>query len=129
MIFIGFLFVYSFLTYGLSNLLVNGMGPFNCLHKLRALCHKYVPVIGEMLECMMCTSTNIGWVFSLINLCLFPAVTFTPFNLLFNNFTNYWYLIIIFDALYTTGIVWVIHSFQEMCEKIANYFANTNEDE
>lgn len=130
MMFLCFIILYSFLMYGFSNLLVYGMGPYNVLDKFRNICHKYTPMIGEMLECMMCTSTNLGWILSLINLLLFPQLTFTPFTFLFANNMNYWYLILLFDALFTAGVVWFIHSIQEMCEKIGNYFSNTdNEDE
>ena len=127
MICICFLIAYSFFMYGFSNLLVNGMGPYDCLDKFRNTCHKHVPMVGNMLECMMCTSTNLGWVISLINLLLFPYLTFTPFTYMFGNDITYWYLILLFDALYTSGVVWVIHSFQDMCEKVANYFLNTDE--
>jgi hypothetical protein len=112
--------------YGLSNVLVNGMGPFNCIDTLRQKCNKYVPVIGAMLECMMCTSLNIGWVFSLINIFCFPLVQLTPFNLWIGD-VEYWYLILILDAFFTTGVVWVISSFQEMCERLSNYFSNTDD--
>lgn len=129
MMFLCFIILYSFLMYGFSNLLVNGMGPYNCLDKFRSICHKHIPMVGEMLECMMCTSTNLGWVLSLTNFLLFPQLTFTPFTFLFHNEITYWYLILAFDALFTTGIVWVIHSFQDMCEKVANYFSNVEEED
>jgi hypothetical protein len=38
-------------------------------------------------------------------------------------------LILAFDALFTTGVVWVSHSFQDMCEKVANYFSNVEEED
>lgn len=125
-----FIVLYSFMMYGLTNLLVYGTGPFDILLKGREFCNKRLPMIGKMLECMMCTSTNLGWLLSLINILVFPMLNLTPFVTLFGGLYEYWYLILVFDALFTTGIVWVIHSFQEMCENISNYFYNKNiEDE
>jgi hypothetical protein len=129
MVFIGFLTVYIIAMYGLSNLLVYGSGPFNCLGKFRNLCNKHVPVVGEMLECMMCTSTNLGWMFSLFTMILFPKLSLTPYQILIGGGWEYWYLIIIMDALFTTGGVWLIHTFQEFLETLTNYHINNNNNE
>lgn len=109
-----FFLIYACLAYGLTNLLVYGSGPFNILGRFRELMKKYVPVIGEMLDCMMCTSTNIGFILSLIDICI--PLSFTPFNTLFNN-NDYWLLIILFDGFITSGIVWLIHTLQEFFER------------
>ena len=110
---------YIIATYGLTNLLVYGSGPYNILGKLRDYTKEYCSAIGEMLECMMCTSTNIGWVTSLLNILLFPMIPFTPFNLLIG-YKPYWLLIIIADACFTSGIVWLIHTIQEAFERWNN---------
>ena len=80
-------------------------------------------MIYNMLQCMMCTSTNIGWIFSLINILCFPTLHFTPATMLFGDLT-FWYLIIIFDAFFTSGSVWLIHTMQEAFESITNYLKN-----
>ena len=114
-----FILCYVIMAYGLSNLLVYGSGPFNILIRFREICGKRLPTLGEMLECMMCTSTNVGWVLSLLNIIILPSVPFTPFNILFNNI-NIWYVIIPFDAFITSGAVWLIHTCQETLESITN---------
>lgn len=103
------------MTYGLSNLLVYGSGPFNILGRFRDFSHKYLGTFGDMLDCMMCTSTNIGFVLSILDFFIFHNIMFTPFNILFND-TNLWYLIIPFDGFVTSGVVWLIHTVQETLE-------------
>ena len=103
-------------AYGLSNLLVYGSGPWNVLGKIRDFATKHIKVLGEMLECMMCTSTNIGWIVSLLNIILFPTIPFTPFNILICDI-NMWLLIIIADACITSGTVWLLHTLQEAFER------------
>ena len=116
---------YILCTYGLSNLLVYGSGPFDILGKFREFCDENIPVLGNMLECMMCTSANIGWFFSFINVVFIPHVSITPFMEIIND-TSLWYLIIPMDMFITSGTVWIIHTFQEMMERM---HTNYNEDE
>ena len=111
---------YIIAAYGMTNLMVYGSGPFNILGKIRDYANNHFKTIGEMLECMMCTSTNIGWVVSLLNLFLFPTIPFTPFNFLIGDH-SYWVLIIIADACFTSGSVWLIHTFQEAFERWNNH--------
>lgn len=109
---------YILAMYGLTNLMVYGSGPWNMLGKFRDFSHKYLGTIGDMLECMMCTSTNFGWIMSLINILLIDYVNpFTPFNIIFYD-TSLWYLIIPLDAFITSGSVWLIHTLQETLESI-----------
>lgn len=118
------LLIYIVCMYGLTNLLVYGNGPFNIISKFRNYVQRNFPSIGEMFDCMMCTSTNIGWVLSLINILFLQELALTPFMYMFNCMTNYWYFIIPLDACFTSGAVWLLHSFQEMCESISNNFNN-----
>lgn len=124
-----FLLFYSILMYGCCNLLVYGSGPFDFLLKLRAFANQHIPMLGKMLKCMMCTSTNLGWIISLINIILFPYLILTPCSFLFGSGIELWYIKLLGDAFFTSGIVWLIHSVQDMCEKISNYYANPEEDE
>ena len=109
--------------YGLTNLFVYGSGPWNILGAFRDFAHKNLGTIGDMLDCMMFTITNFGWIISLINILFLPTVPFTPFNIIFNDI-NLWYLIIVLDACITSGSVWLIHTLQEMCESITNKLDN-----
>ena len=114
---------YVVMVYGLCNILVYGSGPFDVLIKFKNWCEYHCSMIYNMLQCMMCTSTNIGWIFSLINILCFPMLHFTPATILFGDL-KLWYLIIIFDAFLTSGSVWLIHTIQETFESITNYLKN-----
>lgn len=117
---LGFLLVsYILASYGITNLLVYGTGPFDVLSKMRDWCDEHIPTIGDMLKCMMCTSTNVGWIVSLLNLMLLPEIPFTPFNIIFD--TPYlWPIIIVLDASITSGSVWLLHTIQEALERWNN---------
>lgn len=112
-------FCYVVMTYGLTNLLVYGSGPFNILVKFREFCGKIHVTFSEMLECMMCTSTNVGLILSIINLMFLPHIPFTPFNWVFDDISLFW-LIIPLDACFTSGCVWILHTIQETLESITN---------
>jgi hypothetical protein len=114
---IEFVLFYILMAYGLCNLLVYGYGPFDIIYKFRMFCYKQFPEVAKMLECMMCTSTNIGFIMSIINILIIPSIPFTPFNYIFSNI-SLWYLIIPFDAFITSGCVWLIHTVQEALESL-----------
>ena len=110
------IFLYVIFAYGLSNLLVYGTGPFDILQKNREFCDKYVPVVGSMLKCMMCTSANIGWISSLLNIIFLPSIKLTPYYLFIGD-GSLWFVIIFLDLAFTSGSVWLIHTLQEMLER------------
>jgi hypothetical protein len=112
--------IYSMCAYGLSNMVVYASGPFNLFTKLRDNSNKYLPSnLGELFECMICFPTWVGIMLSIINIIVCPNLAFTPFNLIFKNI-EYWYLIVPFDGFFTSGVVWLIHTFQEMMERNGN---------
>ena len=110
---------YFLMAYGLTNLLVYGSGPFDILIKFREKCNDIHETLGDMLECMMCTSTNVGLILSIINVFFLPHIPFTPFNYVFDNPMLFW-LIIPMDACITSGVVWLLHTVQETLESITN---------
>lgn len=110
--------IYILFAYGITNLLVYGTGPFDILSKFRKLARRILNTLGDMLDCMMCTSTNIGWIVSLLNL-LFISVPLTPMMILYGGVLP-WYVIIFGDACITSGAVWLIHTAQEMMERLDN---------
>ncbi len=112
--------LYFIFAYGLSNLLVYGSGPLNVLGRFRQLSEKFLPTLGDMLKCMMCTSANIGWITSLLNVVCLPSVPITPFNLVIND-PSLWYVIVFCDLCATSGAVWLIHTLQETLERTGNY--------
>lgn len=112
-----YIIIYILTAYGLTNLLVFGTGPFNILTKLREFAGNLLPTLGDMLDCMMCTSANVGWIASALNIIYLPDLALTPFNLILED-TSLWYLIIPLDLCFTSGTVWLIHTFQEALERI-----------
>ena len=109
------IFVYALFAYGLSNLLVYGMGPYNMLDWVRRMSKKVFGRLGEVLDCMMCTSANIGWIVSLLNI-LYISVPLTPMMVLYQNALP-WYVIIFGDLCITSGLVWLINTVQEALER------------
>jgi hypothetical protein len=107
--------IYFLFAYGLSNLLVFGTGPFNLLSAIRKYARKILNTLGDMLDCMMCTSANIGWIVSLLNV-LFISTPLTPMMILYGNVLP-WYLIIFGDLCITSGAVWLIHNIEEALER------------
>ncbi len=112
-------FVYLLFAYGLSNLLVFGMGPYDVLDWIRTTAKKIFGKLGNMLDCMMCTSANIGWVASLLNY-FFISVPLTPMIILYGTLLP-WYVVIFGDLCITSGAVWLINSIQEALERSNNY--------
>lgn len=112
-------FVYLLFAYGLSNLLVFGMGPYDVLDWIRTTAKKVFGKLGNMLDCMMCTSANIGWVVSLLNY-FFISVPLTPMIILYGTLLP-WYIVIFGDLCITSGAVWLINSIQEALERSNNY--------
>lgn len=110
--------IYILFAYGITNLLVYGSGPFDVLNKFRKLSRRILNTLGDMLDCMMCTSTNVGWVVSLLNI-LFISVPLTPMMILYGDVLP-WYVIIFGDACITSGAVWLIHTLQEALETNSN---------
>lgn len=111
------LFAYIIFAYGIANMIIFASGPFGIFEKWRNFTHRVSDGFGELFTCPMCLSTWIGLVFSAINIWLVPTVAFTPFNMVFG-VGEYIPLVLIMDMGFTSGIVWLIHQFEEMMERI-----------
>ena len=109
------IFCYILFAYGISNMVCYAEGPWGIFEKWRIFAHNISEGFGKLFTCMMCFSTWIGVVFSLIDI-LFKSFAFTPFNVLLGAVAPWW-LIIILDAGLTSGIVWLLHNFEEACER------------
>ncbi len=107
--------VYFIMVYGLSNMMIFSSGPFNIFSKLRTLSYEHTPKIYELLTCMICLPTYIGFVLSLVNIVFFNTTQFTPYNILFSNSLP-WFAITFFDGILTSGFVWIIHTVQMFFE-------------
>lgn len=107
--------VYSICAYGVSFWLVYGEGPFEIFTRFRDWVEKINPQLRKAYNCMNCTPAQVGLVLSTINALLTPHIAFTPFNaLLFGS--GLWWLIIPLDSMFTSGVVYLIHTIQEKIE-------------
>ena len=106
--------LYAIMAYGACNVIVFGSGPFRIFERIRDWADYINEHFGQMFSCMMCLPTNFGIVCSLVNWFLIP-VAFTPFNLVLAG-TGLWWLAMLCDGAFTSGIVWLINTFQEYFE-------------
>jgi hypothetical protein len=106
--------IYSIMAYGICNIVAFGSGPFKIFEYIRYWADEINEHFGQLFSCMMCLPTNFGILCSIVNWFFIP-VAFTPFNLLFLG-TNLWWLAMICDGAFTSGIVWLLHTIQEHIE-------------
>lgn len=106
--------LYCIMAYGACNVIVFGSGPFNIFEHIRYWSDYISEHFGQLFSCMMCLPTNFGIICSVVNWFLIP-VAFTPFNLVFAG-TSLWWLAMLCDGAFTSGIVWLIHTVQEHIE-------------
>lgn len=120
-------FCYILFAYGLANMVCFAEGPFNMFEWWREVANNISEGFGKLFTCMMCFSTWVGLVVSIVDL-LIPAAVFTPFNIVLAG-TGLWWLIPILDAGFTSGVVWLIHNFEEACERhgTIGYIDDNNE--
>lgn len=119
LLFITFL-SYIILAYGLSNMVVYSNGPFHIFEHWRNFAHMIGEQFGELFTCMLCFSTWVGLILSLINSLFLPSIAFTPFNIILASTAPFW-LVMILDMGFTSGIVWLLHQMEEMMERIGIY--------
>lgn len=111
-------FVYTLIIYGITNILVFFSGPFNILDRFRNFMSKIHPTFTDLFSCMCCLGTWIGLIASILNITLCPDIAITAGYRVFGE-VDFWPLILIADMFYASGIVWLIHTLQEMCDRIA----------
>lgn len=112
------IFCYIIFAYGFSNMVVYARGPFGIFEWWRGFTHNINEHLGELFSCMICFPTWVGIMSSVVDL-LFKSFSFTPFNVLLGAVAPWW-LIILLDACFTSGIVWLINNFEEACERHGN---------
>lgn len=105
-------FYYIFMAYGLTNILVYG----KIFNKPRAWISKKSSFLKKLLECMMCLSTWTGMLSSIFFWS--PLMSLQLENRILNwHYGMIYPLAIFLDGMFTSGIVWVIHNIEEMCER------------
>ena len=77
---------------------------------------------------MMCLPANFGWICSLVNWFLIP-IAFTPFNILFDEFPELWWLAALCDGAFTSGIVWLTHNVETLFENKSQEVVEYREEE
>ena len=115
---------YFIFAYGISIVVTQGVGPFNILVKWRAFADWVGPNFGMLFSCMMCFPTNVGIVMSLLNWFLIPAC-FTPFNLVFADFHNVWWMSIVaalMDGFATAAVCYTVHNINDYIDKSTPIF-------
>lgn len=106
---ITYLIIWAFIAYGMSTILVYG----SILEIPRNWIKQHSKFFGELLGCILCTST---WVGFFLSICL-GGLTSSFFDV-------HWLPGIFFDGMLTAGIVWVINSIVEFFEE--NRINNNN---
>lgn len=120
------IFLYCVAAYGLSNMMVFGSGPFRIFEHIRNITDRISEHFGSMFKCMMCFPANIGWAVSLIDWFLVKQIAITPFNILLAG-TNLWWLALLCDCCFTSGIVWITHNVESFFESIADGTSSVQE--
>ena len=106
------LIIFILVAYGMSNILVYGSifsTPRSILHELASTPGIHQPVckfFSELIACMMCTST---WVGFFLSICLGGLST--------RILDIHWLPAIFFDGMFTSGIVWAINGIVEFFEE------------
>lgn len=105
---------YIFVAFGFCNMVAFGSGPFRIFERIREWSEGISEHFGLLFKCMMCLPANFGWIMSVINWFLIP-VAITPFNIILAG-TGLWWLAMILDCCFTTGVVWLLYVLDEWLE-------------
>ena len=116
------------MCYGWSNMQVFGSGPFRIFEHIRNITSLISEHFGQMFQCMMCFPANLALVLSLVDWFFLKQIAFTPFNILLAG-TGLWWLALLFDCCFTSGVVWFMHHIELFFENLAEgNVETTNED-
>lgn len=105
---------YIFVAFGFCNMVAFGSGPFRIFERIRDWSEGVSEHFGLLFKCMMCLPANFGWIVSVLNWFLIP-VAITPFNIILAG-TGLWWLAMILDCCFTTGVVWLLYVLDEWLE-------------
>lgn len=108
---IGKLILWSFIAYGFTSIIVWG----SIFEFPRKWINKHLKFLGELISCVLCTGTWIGFILSIS----LGGLTNQVFDI-------HWIPTIFFDGMFTAGIVWAINSFVEFFEE-SRINSNINE--
>lgn len=120
--------IYCIAIYGFCNMMAFGSGPFRIFEHIRNISNSISEHFGMLFSCMMCMPANCGWIISLLDWFFLKNVSITPFNIILAG-TNLWWVALIADCCFTTGVVWLIHNFESFFESISEGTSNVQENE
>lgn len=89
------------ISYGITTIIVYG----SIFEGLRNWLEKRIPILGIMINCVLCTSTWVGFFLSFI------------FNGITNEYFETGIFTFFFDGMFTAGSVWALNSFIEFFEE------------
>lgn len=106
------IFIYTFVAYGMTNILVFG----KIFDKPRSWVCKKSSFLKKLLECMMCLGAWVGFCLSFFFFS--PVMSLKLVNPILDWHIGMFYPGSLFlDGMFTSGIVWVIHTIQEYFER------------
>lgn len=115
---------YVIATYGLSEMVVFGYGPFGMFEKWRSLTSRISYGLGKLFSCMLCFPTWVGLGFSLLNMFAFPMFPITPFMVILGDTiaANAGMMVVIafMDMLFTAGSCWMLYTIEDALERSGN---------
>lgn len=120
------IFVFSIVAYGISNHFVYAHGPMHLYDKIREIAGNFHENLGELFQCMICFPTWVGFILSAANSWLLPTLELTPMMLVLGSFAPWW-IIMVLDGFFASGIVWLINTVQEALERSNAYGEGTTE--
>jgi hypothetical protein len=100
--------------YGIANTIIFANGPFHVFEKMHRIAEKIHPQLEEMLSCFICSGWWLGFLFSALNLLVFPMIALTPMMMV-GLPIQYWYVTVFLDGAFVSGSNWLINI-------IENYF-------
>ena len=112
-------FIFSIVAYAISNHFVYAHGPMHVYDKIRDFANKIHSNFGELFGCMICFPTWVGFILSASNSLFLPTLKLTPL-MIFLGDNAPWWIIMILDGFFASGIVWLIHTLQEALERSNN---------
>lgn len=104
--------------------MVYGRGPFGLCEKIRKLAARISSGLGELFNCPLCFSTWVGILTSLLDILFLKEIALTPFSIILAPLMGFWgcALIVLLDAFFTAGFVWLLHQFEEALERHNAYY-------
>lgn len=105
------LIIFVLVAYGFSNIIVHG----KIFNNQRDWLSNRSKFFNGVLHCMMCSSTWVGFILSI--LLMSPSMAYCSENPMINfQIFGFYPVAVFFDGLLASGGVWLIHTLQEYLE-------------